>query len=145
MIPDAQRRQIKELLDDMVGDVHLVLFTQSFGCETCGDTKRILDALVEISPRLSLDEKNLVIDKDDAAAYGITHAPTILVLGKGADGATVDHGIRLVGAPFGYEFTSLMDAILIVSKSAPQLTESSLAKLAHVTTPMQVQVFTTPT
>ena len=145
MLSDTQRQQIKELLDDMVDDVRLVFFTQSFGCETCGDTGRILRVLTEISPRVSVDEKNLVVDKDDAAAYGVAHAPAIVVLQRAADGTLVDHRIRLLGAPFGYEFTSLMDAILLVSRGGSQLSDASLALLAHVTSPMHVQVFTTPT
>ncbi len=145
MISDAQRQQVKALLDDMVADVRLLLFTQSFGCETCGDTKRILDVLAEITPKVTVEEKNLVIDKDEAARYDITHVPAIVVLGQDADGTYTDHRIRLVGAPFGYEFTSLMDGILAVSRAAPSLTDASLAKLAHVTAPMHIQVFTTPT
>jgi alkyl hydroperoxide reductase subunit AhpF len=145
MISDAQRLQVKDLLDDMVADVRLLVFTQSLGCETCGDTKRILDVLAEISPRVTVDEKNLVIDRDDAERYGITHAPAIVVLGKEADGTFADHRIRLLGAPFGYEFTSLMDAILAVSRAAPGLSDATLASLAHVTAPMHIQVFTTPT
>lgn len=145
MMSDAQRQQVKDLLDDMVADVRLVLFTQSIGCETCPDTTRILEMVAEISSKVTVEERNLVIDKDDAARYGITHAPAIVALRVGADGALVDHGIRLLGAPFGYEFTSLMDAILVVSCEMPHLTDASLAALAHVTSPMHIQVFTTPT
>ena len=42
------------------------------------------------------------------------HAPAIVVLGVEAAGV-VDHGIRLVGAPLGYELTSLVDAIVTVA------------------------------
>ena len=145
MLSDTQRQQVRELLDDMVADVRLVYFSQAFGCETCADTRRILDMLAEISTKVTIDEKNLVIDTDDAARYGVAHAPAIVVLGVGADGVMVDHGIRLLGAPFGYEFTSLMDAILVVSRQGPHLTDASIAALAHVTSPMHIQVFTTPT
>ena len=145
MLSDPQRQQVRELLDDMVADVRLLYFSQSLGCETCADTKRILDLLAELSSKVTVEEKNLVIDKDDAARFGVTHVPAIAVLGVGADGALTDHGIRLLGAPFGYEFTSLMDAILVVSREQPQLTDATLAALAHVTAPMHIQVFTTPT
>ena len=121
MLSDTQRQQVRELLDDMAADVRLVYFSQAFGCDTCADTKRILDLLAEIPTKVTIEEKNLVIDTDDAARYGVAHAPAIVVLGVGADGALVDHGIRLLGAPFGYEFTSLMDAILarLAAEAAP--------------------------
>ena len=51
-----------------------------------GDPGRILRVLTEISPRVSVDEKNLVVDKDDAAAYGVAHAPAIVVPQRAAGG-----------------------------------------------------------
>ena len=53
---------------------------------------------------------NLVLDKERAAAYGIDRAPAMVLL---ADG--VDTRIRFLGVPAGYDFMSLVDAILAVS------------------------------
>ena len=38
----------------MSSPVRLVFFTQTFGCETCGETKRLLDDLVTLNPLLSV-------------------------------------------------------------------------------------------
>ena len=46
-----------------------------------------------------------------------------------------DEGVRFVGAPLGYEFTSLLDAILLVSKRESGLSDASLEMLKQVTQP----------
>ena len=53
--------------------------------------------------------------------------------------------MRLVGAPIGHELTSLADAILTVGSGDPGLTADSLARLATLSQPVHVQVFSTPT
>ena len=70
--------------------------------------------------------------------------PAIVVL-REVDGSVVDHGVRLVGAPIGHELTSLADAILTVGSGDPGLTADSLARLATLSQPVHVQVFSTPT
>ena len=75
---------------------------------------------------------------------GVEHVPAIVVL-REVDGSVVDHGVRLVGAPIGHELTSLADAILTVGSGDPGLTADSLARLATLSQPVHVQVFSTPT
>jgi alkyl hydroperoxide reductase subunit AhpF len=124
--------------------VRLVLFTQSLGCESCTLARQILDELVSLSDKLTLEEVNLVLDKDKAAPYGVDRVPAIAVMGAG------DPGIRFYGAPSGYEFTSLLDAILLVSGAehglgADGLSEDTLARVAAIDEPVDIQVFVTPT
>jgi len=53
--------------------------------------------------------------------------------------------MRFLGAPSGYEFMSLVQAILLAGGRASTLTEASREKLAGVDRPLNLQVFTTPT
>ncbi len=57
----------------------------------------------------------------------------------------VDHGIRFYGIPSGYEFTSLIEAIVSVSTGETGLSAESLEVLARLTEPVHLQVFVTPT
>jgi thiol-disulfide isomerase/thioredoxin len=58
----------------------------------------------------------------------------------------VDTRIRFLGAPAGYDFMALVDAILAISgASDSELSAESLALVAGVTTPTRIQVFVTPT
>ncbi|HEY9462847.1 MAG TPA: thioredoxin family protein, partial [Vicinamibacterales bacterium] len=54
--------------------------------------------------------------------------------------------IRFLGAPAGYEFMSLIEAVILAGTSDSGLTPESRALVArHVTTPLEIQVFVTPT
>lgn len=145
LLSDAERQQVRELLGNMTDHVTLRFYTQAIGCETCPETGNILELLAELGGgKITIDERNLVLDQSEQDA-GIDRTPTIVVLGRDADGSERDEGVRFVGAPFGYEFTSLLDAILLVSRRDTGLSEESQALLGHVTSPMAIQVFTTPT
>ncbi|MCU0255689.1 MAG: hypothetical protein MUF60_03010 [Vicinamibacterales bacterium] len=144
LISDAQREQLRQMLAEMTAPVVLRLYTQTFDCDTCADTRQVLDLLAGVNDKITIDERNLVLERDEAAAAGIDRAPTILVLSAG-DGQPRDVGVRFVGAPLGYEFTALVDAILLVSRGDAELSDASRLLLASVTSPMTLQVFTTPT
>jgi len=121
--------------------VRIALYTRADGCDTCADAQAILEEVAGLSPHLSVDRHDW---PDGEVAPGVAHAPAIVVL-REVDGTLVDHGVRLVGAPIGHELTSLADAILIVASGEPGLTADSRARLATLSQPVHVQVFSTPT
>lgn len=133
------------MLSVVASPVHLVFATQTFGCELCGDTRRILDEVVEAQPLVAVDEVNLVLDTARASQYGFTAAPSIAVVATDAGGAEWDPGIRFLGAPLGYEFSNLLEAITRVASRDAGLSDASLEKLALVTAPTTIEVFSTPT
>jgi glutaredoxin-like protein len=137
----AERDATADRLRALTQPVRLAVYTRAAGCDTCADTLAIVDAVVSLSPQLSMEAHELA---DGAMPPGVEHVPAIVVLGE-IDGAFVDHGVRLVGAPIGHELTSLADAILAVGGAAARLTDDSLARLAALEAPVHVQVFSTPT
>jgi hypothetical protein len=60
-----------------------------------------------------------------------------------SDGA--DTRMRVFGAPTGYEFVGLIEAILLAGTGQVDLEEETLKLLATVDKPMTIQVFSTPT
>ena len=60
-------------------------------------------------------------------------------------GEVVDSRIRFLGTPAGYEFISLVQAVLIAGGRPLHLSEESRTRLAAVNRPVTMQVFTTPT
>lgn len=105
--------------------------------------KRLAEELAALDPRLSVEPVNFVLDAERVVALGFTRTPAIAVLG-GADGSK-DHGLRLYGLPSGYEFGTLIDAILLVSRGDSGLGDETKAALQALTRPVHVQVFSTPT
>jgi len=56
-----------------------------------------------------------------------------------------DYGIRFFGLPSGYEFTNLIDAIIVASTGEPALSAETKDVLAGLGKPVHIRVFTTPT
>jgi glutaredoxin-like protein len=82
-----------------------------------------------------------VLDKEKAAAYGVDRAPTLVLLAGGENTR-----IRFLGAPAGYDFMALADAILAVSGASDMaLSDDSIALVNAVTEPTDITVFVTPT
>lgn len=138
-LADEDRHKVQEALAGMMSPVRLVFFTQATGCESCALTRQIIDQIVPLSDQLTVEEYNLVLDREQAAQYGVDKAPAIALVGAR------DPGIRFYGAPAGYEFASLIDAILLVSNDESGFAEQTRALVAAVDAPVDIQVFVTPT
>src|SRR5262245_9325335 len=115
--------------------------------ETRPQTRHILDELPPIPDKISIEEVNLILEGDKAKQYGIDRAPAIALVttnGLGPD-AIKDSRIRFLGTPAGYEFISLIQAVLLVGGRPAGLTHENRTRLAAVNAPVTIQVFTTPT
>lgn len=121
--------------------VTVLLFTQTIGAGESGPVARqVLDEIARLNDRIAIVEKNFVLDADDRAKYGVDKSPAIVILRNGEDTR-----MRLYGAPTGYEFVPLVEAILRAGTGEVGLSDDTLALLAGVTEPMRLEVFTTPT
>jgi len=136
---DEEMKALTERLSGMTSPVRLVLFVQTFGCETCATTSRILEDLTRANPLLSVEEKNMVLDTGDVALFGIIAAPGVAIVGDR------DRGLRFYGAPDGYELLSLLEGVLLASAGDSGLSEESRELVATLTEPRALQVFSTPT
>ena len=125
--------------------VRLLFFTQTLECETCLQTRQILDELPALSDRITIEEINFLLEQEPAERYGIDRVPAIAILGQDESGSDRDSHIRFLGIPAGYEFISLIQAILLTGGAPSQLSEPSRARIAAVDKPMTLRVFTTPT
>lgn len=145
LLAPADQDKLRDAFNEMTHQVRLEFFTQTIGCETCLQTRQILDELPPLSDKISIEEKNFVLDRDVATRYGIDRVPAIVVLGRNAGGEWIDSRIRFVGAPSGYEFVSLVQALLLVGGRDSGLSAATRERLAAVDRPIALQVFTTPT
>ena len=137
--PEDQER-LRLAFGEMTRGVRLLFFTQTLDCETCVQTRQILDELPPLSSRIAIEEVNFILEKDKAAQYGIDRVPAMALVGGDSDSR-----IRFLGAPSGYEFISLVQAVLLVGGRATSLTPENLLRVAGVDKPMTMKVFTTPT
>ena len=121
--------------------VSLLLFTQTVGGSESGPVaKQILDEIAALNDKITIVEKNFVLDTEDRAAYGVEREPAIVVLRNGEDTR-----MRFLGAPTGYEFVPLVEAVVLAGTGKVDLEPESEQKLAAVTSPTNIKVFSTPT
>jgi len=145
LISPADQDRLKTTFGEMTRPVRLLFFTQTLGCETCLQTKQILDELPELSDKITIEEINFILDPDKATQYEIDRVPAVAVVGQDDAGQERDSKIRFLGTPAGYEFMSLIQAVLLVGGRPSMLSEESLKLVAAVDAPTKVHVFTTPT
>ena len=122
----------------------MLYFGKEEDCEYCADTQQLLEEIVEISDKLSLDIYNLEDDADVAEKFNVDKAPGIVIAAKDGDNVS-DFGIRYAGIPSGHEFTSLIQDILLVSERDSGLSQDTRDFLKSLEEPVLMQVFVTPT
>jgi len=145
LISAADQERLREEFAKLTRPVRLLFFTQTLGCETCHNTQQVLNELPPLSDRIAIEEVNFVLDGGQAAQYGIDRVPAIAV--TYVDGEELkDSRMRFVGTPAGYEFISLIRAVLLAGGARPpDLSEAGLTRIAAIDKPMTMRVFTTPT
>jgi len=145
LLSPADQERLKTTFGEMLRPVRLLFFTQTLGCETCLQTKQILDELPVLSGNITVEEVNFILEPDRAKEYEIDRVPAVAVVGQDEAGNERDSKIRFLGTPAGYEFMSLIQAVLLVGGRPSMLSEESLKLIAAVQEPTTVRVFTTPT
>lgn len=121
--------------------VSLLLFSQTIGGSESGPIARqVLGEVASLNDKITVVDKNFVLDTDDRAKYGVEREPAIVVLRDGEDTR-----MRFLGAPTGYEFVPLVEAILLAGTGKVDLEAETVKKLEGVTTPTEIKVFSTPT
>ena len=132
---------LKQHLSAITQPVQLVLFTQAFGGSESGPVaKQILTEIASLNDQIAVVEKNFVLDLDDKAKYKIDKAPAIVILSD-----DVGTRMRMYGAPTGYEFVGLVEAIIVAGTGKIDLEPETLAWIQAVNKPTHIQVFSTPT
>ena len=121
--------------------VTVLLFTQTIGGSESGPVARqVLDEVARLNDKITIQEKNFVLDVEDRTRFGVDKSPALVFLANGEDTR-----MRMFGAPTGYEFVSLVEAILLAGTGKVDLADETLALLATVDQPKKIQVFSTPT
>ena len=132
---------LTEHLSALTKPVSLLLFTQTFGGSESGPVaKSILDEIAALNDHITVVEKNFVLDTEDKAKYGVDKSPAIVILSDGDDTR-----MRMYGAPTGYEFVGLVEAIVLAGTGRIDLDPETLTWIQAVDKPMHIQVFSTPT
>ncbi len=150
LLNDKIEKQIRQAFEAMTGRVKIVMFTQGEDvpeCEYCVETRQLLEEVSALSDKITLEVHDFVRDAQLAKQYHVDKIPAVAILsgGDAPDDAPKDYGIRLYGVPAGYEFSTLIEDILMVSEQKAALSIQTLNELRRLTQPVNIQVFVTPT
>ena len=142
LLQESDRRIVSERLASIAHPVRLLFFTQTIGApESALVARQILDEVASLHEMVTVEEVNFVLEKDRAATYGIEDIPAIVLLQDDADTR-----MRFLGAPSGYEFMSLIDAVVLAGTTESGLSEATRQSVrSGVKDPLDILVFVTPT
>ena len=139
MIKDEDRKHLEQYFKDLENEVRVVVFTQKHECHFCQTNRELLEDVASMSEKIKLEVKDFMADKKLAGELGIDKIPATAVMGD------EDYGIRFFGIPAGYEFTTLIETIMMVGRRAGGLPKEVLDELAKVKKPVHLQVLISPT
>lgn len=138
------RNQVVDALQQVKEPVQVLLFTSQDNCDYCNDTRQLLDEVVELSGKVSIDVYDLDTDREIAQKYQIDKTPAFIIAAKDGD-EIIDYGIRFYGIPSGHEFSSLIHDLILVSGRDSGLNPQTREILKELTNPIHLMVFVTPT
>lgn len=139
LLKESDRTEVAKIFEALSEPVRIINFTQSFECDGCSDAHQLMEEVASLSDKLTLEVFDFAKDTQKVAEYGVTRIPATVLAGDR------DYGIRFYGVPGGYEFSSLLESILMVSKRASGLSEKLREKVASIDKPVHLQVLVTPT
>lgn len=109
VIDDKSRSELGKILKNLESPVTILFFTQKYACPVCARQHQLLEELSSMSEKIKLQVYDFISDNDKAKSHRIERIPATAVTGER------DYGIRFYGLTAGYEFTSLLESILMVS------------------------------
>jgi len=145
LLRDDIVKQVKDVFDSQLKNpVEILFFGSKEDCEHCEDTRQLVEEVSAISDKLHMSSYDLQDHAELARQYHVSMVPGLVIAGKEAD-RIIDYGIRYAGIPSGYEFSSLIQDLVLVSGRDSGLTVETRAALAELKKPVHLQVFVTPT
>lgn len=131
--------QIKKALEPMKNSIKMVLFTKAGTCNTCEETRQLLNEMTALNDKILVEEKDIEKDASDAKTYDITDVPTFVILNDKDE----YQGVKFQGIPAGHEINSFLSAIVYMSGLEFQMDQAILDRIAKIDKPVDIKVFIT--
>lgn len=139
-LKEKDKKEIIKRFEVLKNNVKILFFTQELECQYCHETGQLLKELCELSDKIKLETYNFITEKEVAEKYKIDKVPGIVVMSE-----NTDYGVRYYGIPAGYEFSSLLESIEMISTEDTQLSQDTIERVKTIDKPVHIQVFVTPT
>jgi alkyl hydroperoxide reductase subunit AhpF len=145
LLTEKIAQQVKDVFDQTLQNpVHILFFGSELRCEYCLPTKSLLEEIIPLSDKLSIEIHDVDLEPEIAKIYRVDKTPGIVICAKEKN-EIVDYGIRYSGMPSGHEFTSLINDLIMVSQRSTDLNQDTRAFLGTINKEILLQVYVTPT
>ena len=148
MIPLKEQELLREKFSrELVRRVRIDFFTEKETsllipgrqpCQYCKPTRQMLQELAALTDGISLRQHIFDQDKQAVAEYQVERIPAIVL--HGGDG----RWLKYYGLPGGYEFVTLIETIVDISRAINYLSDETRRRLRKLKEDVRVQVFVTP-
>jgi glutaredoxin-like protein len=148
LIPLREQEFLREKFShELAGRVRIDFFTQKETsllvpgrqpCQYCKPTRQMLEELSALSDRISLRQHIFEEDKQAVARFDVARIPAIVF--HGGDG----RWLKYYGLPGGYEFVTLVETIVDISRGISYLSDRVRKRLRKLESDVRIQVFVTP-
>ena len=140
MLNERDQEAVRKEFEKVTGPVRLVVFSQELVAgDLCRQNEQLMREVAALCDKISVEVLNPAIESERSLVYGVGDVPAVVV-----EGAR-DYGIRFLGIPSGYEFSNLVDSIIVASTGEPALSDATKASLAGLAGDVEIKVFSTPT
>ena len=135
----------KELKQDVTLNLYPVraaglLIVPGRECPTCPQVRELLEEVVALAPKLHLEQIDFYTQADEVQRLGISRVPCIGMAVPGQEAPR----LRYYGTPSGYEFATLVDDIVTLSRAVSPLQLPTRKILRKLEQDVHIQVFVTP-
>jgi glutaredoxin-like protein len=140
LIPPERKENLRIELAGKLGRlVKIVMFTQELECRYCAETRQLVQEVGGLNEKIKVEILDFVANANKAREYGIDKVPAVAVVSE------KDYRVRFYGFPFGYEFQTLTEALVNVSRGRTDISDRTRELLREVKSPVHIQVFVTLT
>lgn len=139
LMDDKTQKEVTRMLQSLPHPVRLILFFKEKDCHTCEHQQNILQALTALSDKLELEIHDSSVEQKLAQAYHIDKVPATVVRGR------KDYRVRFFGMTGGHEFSSLLQAIVMVGTEQSDLHPELEELVKKIKKTVHLEVMTTLT
>jgi glutaredoxin-like protein len=148
LIPLREQELLREKFSrELASRVRIDFFTQKESsllvpgrqpCQQCKPTRQMLAELAALTDMISLRQHIFEEDKQAVAQYQVERIPAIVL--HGGD----ERWLTYYGLPGGYEFVTLIETIVDISRGTNYLSADIRKRLGKLKHDVRIQVFVTP-
>jgi glutaredoxin-like protein len=148
LIPLREQEFLREKFSrELVRRVRIDFFTQKESsllvpgrqpCQYCKPTGQMLQELAALTDGISLRQHIFEEDKEAVAQYQVERIPAIVLHGGDR------RWLKYYGLPGGYEFVTLVETIVDISRGPSHLSDETRKRLRKLKDEVRIQVFVTP-